>query len=329
MAIEKRILLVEPPFYRLFHKRYSLERHPLALGYLSGTILRDTDWDVRVNNFDFVPNPQDIEVGYLAGVGYDSYKAHHIDLIKPIWDEIRDYLKKTNPPVLGITTKTQNWGATKIVASIAKELNPEIIVVVGGPHPCHVGTDIFESIDIDIGVQGEGEITIVELLDALGNGERLDGVKGIMFRKGDEIVVNPERPYVDDLDTLVFPHESAPQVLENYDQYPPSMFKSIFWTRGCPYDCLFCGSREIWTRKVRWRSIDNVMEEIRLLRARGVQSIDFADDTFGGNKKKIHELCQALIERFPGINWSTEIHIKLVDDETMNWMKKAGSHMNR
>ena len=126
MAIEKRILLVEPPFYRLFHKRYSLERHPLALGYLSGTILRDTDWDVRVNNFDFVPNPQDIEVGYLAGVGYDSYKAHHIDLIKPIWDEIRDYLKKTNPPVLGITTKTQNWGATKIVASIAKKLNPEI-----------------------------------------------------------------------------------------------------------------------------------------------------------------------------------------------------------
>jgi radical SAM superfamily enzyme YgiQ (UPF0313 family) len=101
---------------------------------------------------------------------------------------------------------------------------------------------------------------------------------------------------------------------------------NIFTARGCPYNCLFCGSRKIWSRKPRFRSAENVIKEIKGLQKLGIKLIRFDDDTFGINKGHLIELCNALIEECPGLQWSCELHVNLIDEQTIALMKKAGCY---
>ncbi|MBW1909676.1 MAG: radical SAM protein, partial [Deltaproteobacteria bacterium] len=101
-------------------------------------------------------------------------------------------------------------------------------------------------------------------------------------------------------------------------------FQYIFFVFGCPYNCLFCGSRNIWSRKVRFRSPENVIEEIKGLQGKGLSSIHFDDDTFGVKRKYIEALCDGMKKHCPGLKWSCEINVKLVDEETVSMMRAAG-----
>lgn len=322
----KRILLMEPPYYRLYKDTFCLVKYPLALGYLSGVILRDTDWVVQACNTDFNPEQNETaSLAHMTGKGYERYLANLRDVSMPIWDEVAAVLRDFRPDVLGISCKTQNFASTRIVAAIAKRLNKDVTVVLGGPHASMAGEEPFACEDVDITVLGEGERTIVELLRALERGDDLMGVNGIIFRGPDGKPVHTlPRPYIDDLDSLPFPHESAERALRDYERYPPGAFQFIFATRGCPYACQFCGSRNIWTRKVRYRSAENVGEEIRRLQARGVNSIHYDDDTFGLSKKYIRALCETMMEKAPGIAWSCETTVNIIDAETVDWMKRSG-----
>lgn len=321
---QHRILLIEPPFYRLYKNTYSLDRYPLSLGYLAGTIKNETDWNVLVHNADFHFQSESQSVGYMAGTGFSNYLNNLKDLSVPVWREIKETILDYKPTVVGITTKTQNFKSVCIVARIAKEVNKQIIVVVGGPHPSMVGGDVFKCVDIDVCVRGEGEKTIVELVNAIAVQKELEGIRGIVYRKNGRISENAPREYIEDLDSLCFPHESAPEVLKDYKQYPRNAFKYIFTIRGCPYNCYFCGSYKIWSRKVRFRSPENVTKEIKGLQEMGLRLVHFDDDTFGVKKRYINDLCNAINTHCPGIKWSNEIHIKLVDKQTISLMKKAG-----
>lgn len=240
-----KILLVEPPFYRLYKDNYSLGRYPLSLGYLAGIIKKETDWNIMVYNADFSANSVTGKVSYLAGSGFINYLKNLRDLSQPIWSEIRTVISKYEPIVVGIASKSQNFASVQNIAKLVKEINNETIVVIGGPHPSMVGKDVLVCPDIDICVKGEGERTIVELLNTIGEHKGLGAVKGIVYRKGEETIENPPREFIDNLDTLCFPHEAAPEVLKDYNLYPLSAFKNIFAIRGCPFSCFYCGSREI------------------------------------------------------------------------------------
>jgi anaerobic magnesium-protoporphyrin IX monomethyl ester cyclase len=178
--------------------------------------------------------------------------------------------------------------------------------------------------DIDICVRGEGERTIVELLHAIESNGRLDKIRGITYKERLKVVGTPPREFIDDLDSLCFPHEAAPHVLKDYDRYPPTAFKHIFAVRGCPYNCFYCGSRNIWGRKVRFRSPANVVKEINNLRNRGLKSVNFEDDTFGVSRGYIRDLCSALMVDCEGLRWSCELPVKLVNEEVISLMKAAG-----
>ena len=322
----KRILLIEPPFYRLYKDTYSLDRYPLSLGYLAGTVYKETDWEVLVYNADFCSQSEPMSVAYLADTGYRNYLNNLNDLAMPVWSEIKSTILAFKPDVIGITTKSQNFKSVCIVARLAKEINKEIVVMVGGPHPSMVGSDIFNCSDFDVSIIGEGEEVIVELLDAIGVQEGFDGIRGIIYREKGETVEAAPREYINDLDSLCFPHENAPDVLKDYDQYPRTAFRNIFTIRGCPYNCLFCGSYKIWSRKSRFRSPGNVVREIKLLQKMGLRLVHFDDDTFGVSKKYIHELCNDIRVHCPGLKWSSEIHVKLVDEQTISIMKASGCY---
>ncbi|MDD5216758.1 MAG: radical SAM protein [Candidatus Omnitrophica bacterium] len=321
-----KILLINPPFHRLYKSTYSLNLYPLGLGYLAEAIKKDTDWEVMVYNADFTRNSERRRLVYEIGIGFDEYLENLKNPNAKIWDEVRVVIKEFQPIVLGISSKTQNFRSASIVAKIAKKINKQIVVVIGGPHPSMVGKDVFRCPDIDISVVGEGERTIVHLLKAIARNEKLESVRGIMYRASSAIIQNTPQEYIQNLDTLRFPYENAPDILKDYSLYPKEAFNSIFSTRGCPYSCFFCGSREIWSKKVRFRSPDNVAQEIKQSQKKGLKAISFQDDYFGVTKKYIFELCNTIMQQCPGIKWSCEIHVKSVDDETIAIMKKSGCY---
>jgi tRNA A37 methylthiotransferase MiaB len=320
----KRILLIEPPYYRLFKETYSLTKYPLSLGYLAGTIRERTDWEVMVYNADFCKEDDPLKIHFLTGTGYENYLRNLGSLDCSIWKAIQTTISEYRPSVIGITSKSQNYTSATNVARIAKGIDRDIIVVLGGPHPTLMRGEILGNPDIDICVRGEGEITIVELLKAIENHDRKDTIKGISHRINGKILDNPPREFIGNLDDLCYPHQYAAEVLKDYDQYPRQAFSSIFATRGCPHDCTFCGSRYIWGRRVRFRSPENIVGEINRLRELGTNTIHFDDDTFGINKRFIRELCLAIKSKCPGITWGCEIHVNLVDEENISLMKDAG-----
>jgi tRNA A37 methylthiotransferase MiaB len=322
----RRILLIEPPFQRLFKETYSLDRFPLGLAYLAGAIRMGTPWEVQVYNADFAGPCEPIEVRYWASEGFENYLRALRDPSAAIWQEVAAVVGDFQPTVVGITAKTQNFASACRVAELVKRIDPDVRVIVGGPHASMVGRDVLQNPSIDVCVRGEGERTIVELLSALDREADLGAVAGVVFRRGREVVVNPPRPLMDDLDGLPFPQDVAPGVLRDYPQYPRSAFRNIFATRGCPYQCLYCGSRNIWGRAVRYRSPDNVAAEIRGLRAGGLRFVNFDDDIFAVRRDYTEALCRAIRTQCPGVAWSCETHVKLIDRSTVETMKAGGCY---
>ncbi len=322
---EKRILLLEPPFLRLYHPDASMNKLPLSLGYLAGSIrARRPAWDVRISNADFSPRDVPVDYKYLAGPGYDRFLSTLNDPQAPLWKEIENTISTFRPAVVGITAKSPNYLSACLMAKIAKSIDKDILVAVGGPHPSLARAEVLKEPAIDVGAMGEGEETILEILDAVEGRLPLSSVRGIVYRESGRAMVNPPREFIDDLDTLPFPISVARPCLIDYDRYPPEAFKYIFAVRACPYACTFCGSRHVWGRNVRFRSAQNIVAEMQEIRRTGVRYIHFDDDTFGVKKPFIRELCHAIKENCAGLSWSCETHVRLIDDETVALMKAAG-----
>lgn len=320
-----KILLVEPPFLRLYNEHFSMNKLPLSLGYLASSIKSNTSHDVLIYNAEFYHYGKPSTVSYLAHEGYKNYIHNLSDLHYSVWQEVSRTIAEYDPDIVGITSKSQNFASACITAQMVKELKPTTTVIVGGPHPSLVGKEVLQECSyMDIAVKGEGELTLIDLLNAISNAKPLKEIPGIIFRNGDDIIENANQPLIADLDKLESPYKYASTLLKSYTQYPKESFRSIFAIRGCPYDCTFCGSGKIWQRKVRFRSAKNVADEILLLQKIGVNYFNFDDDTFGVTKKYIHELCSEIIKKCQNIKWSCELHVKLIDDDNLAIMKKAG-----
>jgi radical SAM superfamily enzyme YgiQ (UPF0313 family) len=318
-----RVMLIEPPFYRLYKDGYSLTRFPLALAYLAGAALQHTGWHVRAFNADFTPACQPMRVRYLAGRGYHRYLAG-LRGPSPVWDQTEAALRAYRPRVVGISAKTQNFASACRVARLAKIVDPGVIVVVGGPHPSMAAEAVLRQPDIDAAVCGEGEQTLVEFLRAVEAGGDLGQIAGLAWRDRGVIRLNPPRPLLTDLDAMPFPHQVAPRVLQDFDQYPPGALNHVFAARGCPFNCWFCGSRNIWTRRVRVRSPRNIAAELAGLQRLGVASAHFDDDTFGVNPAHIHATAAAIAHHCPGMRFTCELHAKLVHADLLAALKTAG-----
>jgi radical SAM superfamily enzyme YgiQ (UPF0313 family) len=323
-SYQRRILLITPPYYRLYKDTYSLDRYPLALGYLSGVILERTSWEVMAYNADFCRESEPLKVSYLAGEGFDNYLKNLNDPDSGVWNEIRKTVQAFRPSVVGLSCMTQNSKGAYNIARIVKEFDKNTLVVMGGPHATMLRSEVLDYPYIDVCAVGEGEETIVELLNALDRREDFDSVSGILFRKGGKVVETPPRKLIKELDYLPVPHQSAPQVLKDFDKYPPDAFRHIFAVRGCPFNCIFCGSRYIWGRKPRYRSPENVVEEIKSLNNEGVNSVCFEDDSFGIKESYVLALCEQIKTCCPDTAWSCEMHVKSVTDHIISVMKSSG-----
>ena len=144
------------------------------------------------------------------------------------------------------------------IASLAKKYNKDCSVVFGGPHATLKAEEILKNTrDVDFVVSGEGEVVLLELINALQmKGNNFSTIQGLSYRQGDKTVHNTIRSFIDDLDCLPFPDR---ETLLGSDTYTSEDMGLLMGSRGCPYSCSYCAT-QIWTRKVRYRSLTNILE---------------------------------------------------------------------
>ena len=167
---------------------------------------------------------------------------------------------------------------------MAKEINKNIKIIIGGPHAAITKEKLLTNPLIDIVVPGEGEKVLSQILFSIENRGDLCNIKGIIYRKNKGSIINPPAPPIKNLDLLSFPSQYASQVLYSYKKHTPDSFSHIMAIRGCIYNCSFCSSPYIWGN-VRFRSPENITQEILKLREENINFIHFEDDTFGVNNK--------------------------------------------
>jgi radical SAM superfamily enzyme YgiQ (UPF0313 family) len=215
------------------------------------------------------------------------------------WDDLAAEIKRRQPDLVGVTMMSVDYNPALKSIEVVKETDPRIITVVGGPHPTLVTEEVAENQKIDYIVTREGEITFVELLHALQDGS-----------PPSQRVLKGERPNLDSLpfvDRDLFLQEwqghgyalDSPEV-PFVEELPPP-FVTLIAGRGCRYNCNFCQPAEqiLFGRKVRRRSPENVIAELKELRERyHFASFMFHDDTLTEDGEWVAEFCQRYKEEF-------------------------------
>ena len=297
--------------------------YPLGLATMAA-VLQQQGHDVKIFDAEHSPDTDSLSWG-KASTLCDSYNDALKDDTHPVWIEIRDYIKMTRPDIVGISVLSVKVAGAFKIARMCKEINTDLVVIVGADHPTVFPSVTLENHDIDIVVRGEGERTIAELVQVLekDNGHQgIERVAGISYRPNGRVVHNPDRPLISNLDTIPLPRLES---LVQLKTYRPVDFGAIMSSRGCPYRCTFCGVHNVWSRKVRFRSIPNVMNEIIFLKERyGTDYFSFRDASFTLKKERIMLLCDELIRRNLNIRWECLTRIDLMDEPLLQKMKKAG-----
>ena len=248
--------------------------------------------------------------------------------------EILDQLARFRPDVAGIYSTAFGWPKAIRTARAVKRLDPHMFICAGGPYPaamkelCLCG----EGGCLDAIVTGEGELTMVEMLARLAGGGSLEGVQGVIFRQGGRIKTNPPRPFVEDLDSLPFP---ARELLGDLDRYipPPATYRRrpvavMLTSRGCNRRCIFCfqmdKDRKSGVRGVRFRSVENVLQEIELCLKQGYREIKFIDDSFAADYDRAMHIAEAIKARRLDFTWFASACVNQVDRPLLKAMKEAG-----
>lgn len=302
----KKVLLLYPPISKM--ERYSSaigsaggQQIPLGVLYLASSLL-EAGYEVEVI---------DAEVEQLSA------------------DDVLRRVRGYGPDYIGISSTTVAFHRACEAAELFKKDGVEAPVILGGPHASADVRGAMSQAAFDYAVVGEGEETIVELLDSLAEGRPLEQVTGIAFR--DErggLVMNPPRDYIGDIDSIPFP---AYDLIGDMSSYvpPPSNYRTLpvinmITSRGCPSNCTFC-DRSVFGQKYRQRSAESTVAEIKYLRERhGVREIAFVDDCFMLSKKRIHEIFDLLESEGIQVSWTCMSRVGNIDYEFLKYIKSKG-----
>jgi len=232
-----------------------------------------------------------------------------------------DRLRNINPRVLGITARTPDIREAEKIAAAVKTRRPDTIVMIGGAHVTGLRERVLkECPHFDIGVCGEGEMTFMELLELIrrtgGRETEYSGIDGIIFRKGTGIITTRARAPITDLDSLPFPA---------WDLFPNLKDISLFTSRGCPYQCIFC--QRVMGNRVRSMSPRRVIREIKwAIKKFKATYFQIEDEVFGLNKQWLNETLQLInAERLHTvIKWFANSRVNVADYPMYVRMREAG-----
>ncbi|MEO0092281.1 MAG: radical SAM protein [candidate division WOR-3 bacterium] len=290
-----KILLIAP--YSNIPKR---NESLIPIGLLSiGGILRQNEYEVKVYNASFY--------------------------VKDRFEHTRRYLINFAPDIIGLGFPTDALESAISIAKLGKEINKNIVIIVGGIHPTAMPESTIKVPYFDFLVSGEGEVTMLELVNAITTASDFRDIKGISYKTKEITITTERRPEISHLDILPFDNRD---LLIDFDKYPKQALGQIHTSRGCPYNCAYCSSSIIWKGKVRFRSTENVLDEMEYLYQKyQVRDFNFADDNFILEPARVSAICDGIIKKGLKVKWRccarADVH-KYFDWDILKLMYIAG-----
>ncbi|MCP5101637.1 MAG: radical SAM protein [Chloroflexi bacterium] len=294
-----------------------------------------------------------VSLAQMAAMLYPQYKVAVIDANaeRMSWPEFTKKLEELNPrfyltQVTAPTLENDMYGCF-----LAKARGAQTMAF--GTHVTPIPRETMKSFpSLDYILLGEPDLTIRDMLDVLDNrvDERpeniktifdkhdvlyepaldADGnvemhkIKGVVWRDGDEVVINMTRPFIADLSDMPHPmHELLP--MQDY-RMPliKGPFTFIVTSRGCPAGCTYCIKHVSYQYSVRVRSPEHIMEELWILKNKGMNNIHMYADLFTVNREQVVGLCKLMIDQKINIRWTCNSRVDYVDEELLTMMGKAG-----
>ena len=309
----KRILFVQPPFFRFLdiHARY------FPYQFVSmGTYLKANGHQVKILEGDKYEKYGQLDFSDQESL-YDNYLCHLTNYSDPFWKTLEEVIQSYKPDYIGITVWTTFIASAIRTAQFCKKVSPSSVMIAGGPHVTLLPKDIQKSDVFDIGVIGEGEQTMLEIV----NGRPLSAIQGIFYTDNGKIRENDPRQFEKDLDKFGIPDRS---LLINEGRYEPEDMGLVMTSRGCPFSCAYCAT-SIWKNKVRLRSIPSIIAEIKSVHQDyGTIYFTIKDDSFLINRPRILEFCKQLKREKLGIFWECNANLVNIDRDLLLEMKSAG-----
>jgi anaerobic magnesium-protoporphyrin IX monomethyl ester cyclase len=265
----------------------------------------------------------------LEKAGFQVEILDNYLLEKPI-DEVKREIKRLSPEIVGITCSSATYSRCVETAKAVKETLPSCKVVVGGWHPSYEPDSMLQHPEIDYVVMGEGERAMVELAAHItkGGDERaVAAIAGVGYRQEGKIVKNAPK-FISNLDEIPFParHLLPMHLYDRRIEYlNVKPVDNMNIARGCPFNCAFCETRQLWGTTCRTFSPPRVLEEIKHLMTNfGTKGIYFINDNFTLRKKETSELCSLIRKNNLDIEWVCDTRVDLISRELLKEMKAAG-----
>ncbi|BCG46163.1 Radical SAM domain protein [Citrifermentans bremense] len=295
------VLLVRPPdpfqgSALLSHTR------PMNLAYLASS-LRRAGFRVAIADYEALP-----------------YSEEHLATL----------LQRLSPGVVGLSATTPTIGSAALLAQAVKRLSGDTVTVIGGSHASALPRETLEEFPFfDYLVRGEGELTLAELCLRLQDGGADRDIRGIAYRSGGGVMVNPPRELVADLDSLPFPARDlldySPRAGHSSRGFSNALRSGeLFTSRGCPVACSFCAIQATFGRSVRFRDPACIADELaRMVREQQVNHVVIADDTFTLDAERAASICEILLNS--GIrSWNCDTRVNTVTPELLRLMRRCG-----
>ncbi len=306
MDLVRKILLINTPQYNTL--KAGIEDDfidiigyypPLGLLYL-GTVLENNGFEVKI--IDCVP----MKIGY---------------------EQLENEIEKFSPYAVGITTFTTSMVDVLLTAKLVKKVNNKIHTIIGGHHATLYPKESIKYNNIDYILQGEGEETLIELLNKLqkqATAEQLLQIDGIGFYFDNKEYINHKKAYIKDIEKLPIPNRTLlPTEIYNSIVGTQEQVATIMSSRGCPFKCTYCFTPN---KTYRTRSTENIIKEVKILISLGYKEIFFFDDLFAMKAQKVIDFAKALQAENIKIDWSFRARINTITPELITEVKKAGIH---
>jgi radical SAM superfamily enzyme YgiQ (UPF0313 family) len=298
---------------------------PLGLAYIASSL------KTAGHHVTFVDGVGEALERYGRAEKYEGLLVHGLS--------IPEVVERIDPEahVVGVSSMFSNqWLFIRDLLNEIRRIYPEKLVIMGGEHVTACADYIIESCPaVDVCVLGEGEETVVELIDAYMSGRSLGDVTGIAYRQDGKVVRTQRRGRVRNLDEIPEPDWSIVPIeryIENGVTYGANLGRSIplLASRGCPFQCTFCSSPQMWTTLWAARKPELVVAEMKKYKARyNVTNFDFYDLTAIVRKQWIADFCNLLIEEKLDVTWqlASGTRSEAIDDEITPLLYKAGCRL--
>jgi len=318
-----KVLLIAPPSMTNNERSDTSPATSLGIGYIAA-VLEKAGYEVKILD------------AFVEGWEQEVRVSPEKLLVGMPFEDIKEFIAAEKPDVVGISSMfTIQQNNAHQVARVTKEVDPNIKVIVGGAHPTSAIEMVLSDPNVDVVVLGEGDNSIVPLLEALERDTPLTTLDGVAYRGSDgRLVIQPKTKITMDLDEIPYPARH----LMPMDKYFAANAKhggapkghrasSFITSRGCQYRCNFCTAYKVFTRIPRMRSIENVVGEVQeLVTKYGVDEIFFEDDQFIAKTRHTGALLDALAEFKIMFDTPNGTSPWLLDENMISKMANAGWH---